>query len=547
VQSWIEVFGRLHPLIVHLPIGFLLALAILEGVAYSQRASLPRGTVSVLAWLAALSAAFASLTGWALSREDGYGTETVVLHLRLGVAVAVLSVALAIAHLKASEGTRDGGLKTYRVLLGLAVLLLLPTGHLGGEIARGEGYLTAPLREPRHPREKAAPKDGVLAAEPATKVEASAAPAEAEPPSFTREIAPILAARCASCHGEAKRKGRLSLAEPGLIVDGGRNGVVVVPGKPAASELMRRIRLPADEEDHMPPAEKPQPTEAEVARIEAWIAAGAEFDVPGAPGWGSAGGTGPAGAEAGFAGGDAPGVRAADPAAIEALRAELVHVEPIARDSGLLLVSFAAAAKEIGDREAKALLEPVLEQVAELTLARSRIGDATMALAARMPNLTRLDVRDTEVGDAGVAALAGHARLAELVLVRTQLSDAAAESLLAIPELEKVYVWNSGLSVQALGRLRALRPDLVIEAGAASDARAIETEGEVVLTKKTSTASSQATGGSAAPVNATCPVSGKAVDPAVQITFKGKVVGFCCSKCASSFLADPAKYESKLP
>jgi YHS domain-containing protein len=42
-------------------------------------------------------------------------------------------------------------------------------------------------------------------------------------------------------------------------------------------------------------------------------------------------------------------------------------------------------------------------------------------------------------------------------------------------------------------------------------------------------------------------VTGKLVDPAYQVVFKGKLVGFCCPKCPEAFWADPTKYESKLP
>src|SRR5262249_46221541 len=149
------------------------------------------------------------------------------------------------------------------------------------------------------------------------------------------------------------------------------------------SEMLRRLKLPADDDDHMPPSEKPQPTAEEIAAIEKWIAAGAPLDSPGAPQWGAAAPT-PAGDPRTGDGGDPapkaapaseasalPGVAPADPAAIEALRSKLVHVEALAKDSNLLVVSFSAVAKGTGDSEAKALLEPILVQVADLTLARS--------------------------------------------------------------------------------------------------------------------------------------------------------------------------------
>jgi hypothetical protein len=47
-------------------------------------------------------------------------------------------------------------------------------------------------------------------------------------------------------------------------------------------------------------------------------------------------------------------------------------------------------------------------------------------------------------------------------------------------------------------------------------------------------------------VNALCPVAGKPIDPGVVVVLKGRAIGFCCTKCAGMFLADPAAYEGKI-
>ena len=61
------------------------------------------------------------------------------------------------------------------------------------------------------------------------------------------------------------------------IQKGGENGAVIVPGKPDESPLLRRCELPLDDDDHMPPEGKPQPTAEELAALRAWLAAGAPF------------------------------------------------------------------------------------------------------------------------------------------------------------------------------------------------------------------------------------------------------------------------------
>jgi YHS domain-containing protein len=50
----------------------------------------------------------------------------------------------------------------------------------------------------------------------------------------------------------------------------------------------------------------------------------------------------------------------------------------------------------------------------------------------------------------------------------------------------------------------------------------------------------------AAPVNTTCIMSGKDVDPTITSTHNGKVVAFCCAKCKARFDSDPAKFGKKI-
>lgn len=94
----------------------------------------------------------------------------------------------------------------------------------------------------------------------------------AEPPSYEREIAPLLKQQCVKCHGPAKQEGKLDLSVAGAIVRGGKEGPVLVPHDTAASLLWQRV-----ESDEMPP-EAPL-TDKEKALLKAWIIAGA----PGLP------------------------------------------------------------------------------------------------------------------------------------------------------------------------------------------------------------------------------------------------------------------------
>ncbi|MGH9719748.1 MAG: DUF1549 domain-containing protein, partial [Bryobacteraceae bacterium] len=89
---------------------------------------------------------------------------------------------------------------------------------------------------------------------------------------FTRDVHPILAARCFACHSGDKRSGGLSLANYAEVLRGGKTGKVVSPGSSAGSLLVRRILgdgIPA-----MPP-EGQRLTATEIAAIRSWIDQGA--------------------------------------------------------------------------------------------------------------------------------------------------------------------------------------------------------------------------------------------------------------------------------
>ena len=75
---------------------------------------------------------------------------------------------------------------------------------------------------------------------------------EAQVQDLNLQVRTILAHNCYSCHGRAKVKGELRLDTKAFMMKGGEDGVVVVPGHPEESEIIRRIKLPRHHKDKMP-------------------------------------------------------------------------------------------------------------------------------------------------------------------------------------------------------------------------------------------------------------------------------------------------------
>ena len=91
---------------------------------------------------------------------------------------------------------------------------------------------------------------------------------------YKRDVLPIFAKHCASCHGPDKAKGGLRLDRRTDALAGGDSGKVIVPGKSADSTLIKLVSH--DDPDVRMPPKKPRLTAAEIATLQTWIDEGAK-------------------------------------------------------------------------------------------------------------------------------------------------------------------------------------------------------------------------------------------------------------------------------
>src|ERR1019366_3367453 len=153
------------------------------------------------------------------------------------------------------------------------------TAHGGGSISHGDGFLTEKM--PGRLRAWLGPpaRTPAGAVVPAAAAVLHGGPGSTDPsnPAFYGlHVAPILGRSCISCHRPEKHKGGFRMDSFALLIRGGDDGAVVIPGNPKKSDLLRRVRLPASDDDYMPSdGEKPL-TPEEIQTLERWIAAGAK-------------------------------------------------------------------------------------------------------------------------------------------------------------------------------------------------------------------------------------------------------------------------------
>ncbi|MDX1906436.1 MAG: c-type cytochrome domain-containing protein [Bacteroidia bacterium] len=451
MNSWltaaVAVLGRFHPLVVHLPIGFLIMAAGLELASRRSRWAGLQPAVGPALLAGSAAALLSVLLGLALAREGGYDADTLRLHQGAGIATTALAVAAWLLK------TRPALLKwpiLYPGATGIMLILLVLTGHWGGALTHGPDYLT----------EQMFPAPAPPASMPVADIR--------EARIFDQVIHPVLKSRCESCHRAGKIKGGLRMDTREKLLAGGKHGEVIVPGQSAASELFIRISLPADDDDHMPPADKDQLTEDQVKLLAWWLDAGAPMDqrvgelsVPeDILAIMNAGTTTP---ETKPAAGFAFQVGPADPAAISALRSRGAMVLPVAQDQPYLQV--VAQSDSFGDED-MALLRPLADQVVWLDLRRS--GVSRFEVLRELPHLVRLNLAGTPVQDADLGALAGLKYLQYLNLYQTRIGDAGLASLQGLTSLQSLYLWQTQVSMPALTAYRQAQPGVRVVAEATS-------------------------------------------------------------------------------
>ncbi|NWK56798.1 DUF1553 domain-containing protein [Verrucomicrobiaceae bacterium N1E253] len=101
----------------------------------------------------------------------------------------------------------------------------------------------------------------------------------AEPLEFNRDIRPILVEHCTTCHGGVKQAGEVSFIYRQQALGKGKSGkTIIVPGKPEASEMIRRLTT-KDPDDRMPPPkEHPVPlSEKKIKLLSEWVRQGAQW------------------------------------------------------------------------------------------------------------------------------------------------------------------------------------------------------------------------------------------------------------------------------
>jgi uncharacterized membrane protein len=445
-----EFIGHLHPVLVHLPIGILLVACLFIWQASKDKFAHLQPAINVLLLLGMISAVVSCITGYVLSQTGDYDEDMVDLHQWMGISVAVFSIFLYYSRRKAILS------KWQWLMAPFLVVLIFVTGHLGGSLTHGSDYLIGPLQN--------------LGSDTVQVVKNKPIPNVQEAIVYTDIIKPIFQSKCYGCHGASKQKGKLRLDQPDLIMKGGKDGVVIIPGNSAKSELIKRIMLPRDEDHHMAPKEKPQLNSGEKSLVGWWVDNGADFtrkvkeipqpdkikplllalqkadeekktlsDVPAEP------------------------VEKGNEKSAAMLRNAGVLVQPVSTKSNYLEINFVNS--RLPADSLMYLLPELKKQLVRVKMSGVKLNDKNILYLRECVNIRRLDLDHTGITDSGVALLSPLTELQSLNLVGNPVTIEGVLKLRTLKHLQTLYLYQTRVVKEKWTQLAKAFPKTMLDSG----------------------------------------------------------------------------------
>lgn len=431
-ESYIELpvlvawIGRWHPLVLHFPI-VLLLIAIFLGLTGRK---IPRNLLTV----AVISALVTAISGFFLGKEVGSKGDLLFWHQWLGGVLALLA-----ALWYGLEGLQVGKQVYTKIIQIVIVGLIILTGHYGGMITHGQDFLALP----KDKKQDIIPKNPLI---------------------YEHVVNRILEDKCVKCHNSNKKKGELLMTDLAGLLKGGESGNTLIPGNPEESEMIRRLYLSVEDEEHMPPEGERPLTDNEIHILEQWIALGASDTL------------------------QLNHLEDSQPLAV--LIKEMMEPDPMEKwtslpkvaDSTLgnlasdyLTINRLAGATEAlkvnvympPKYDAQMLLDlaPVNRNIVELDLSGLPIGEKELAFAANCPNLEWLEIDRTPITDVEVDTLRNLSKLRLLKVYETDIGDRSISFFKEWKNLKSLYIWGTQVSESALEELKSKNPDVVIQNG----------------------------------------------------------------------------------
>ena len=464
-MEWELLFGRLHPLIIHLPIGVFIIGFFIQ--VYSKFASNKSDEIRKILMLVYGASSFfgiiSCITGLVISGEMRYDPDIQSIHKWMAIGTTILMIiSTLVVKLRFNQSVKT------LLVPGLVVLFITITGHFGGMLTHGKDHLSryAPesvrwilgeteemrIMPPDNP-------DSVLV--------------------YKDFVRPVLFNNCAICHNdEIKYGGFISTTYNDLFV--ANKGIMpVVKGSSRNSELFKRITLSEKDEKFMP-IDGNALSYYEIKIIEYWIDQGADsltifekdkMDV-------------------GLAAymyekynldfSDLPFYEKNIPdtlgqGILSKLESLGIHAKYLGQENFYLDVTIETDSISLPQLEG---LQEVGQYVTFLDLSASKLTDEHLEIIGKLPNLTKLDLHGNPISSKGIGYLLKLEHLNSINLYKTKVDKKGIELLLEKPALKTVYLWESLVSREETTQMKEKYPMKNIVDGFTFDTSQIPVEKE---------------------------------------------------------------------
>ncbi|MCM4150834.1 hypothetical protein DHD05_04450 [Arenibacter sp. N53] len=446
VPDFVLFLGRFHPLVVHLPIGFLFFAFILELYGRWNKNPTLSMAISLALFGGAISALGASVLGYMLSLSGDYDKSMLDTHFWFGIATTLITFfAWAIRSGKLNIAKLNG-LKSNMAALTLVVVLVSVTGHYGGNLTHGSDYLV-----------KYAPfgRTEKLVLPPIANLEEAAV--------YDYLVNPILETKCTSCHNSSKKKGGLSFQDTIAIKKGGKNGEAYIAGDVTKSEMIRRVMLDPHDEDYMPPEGKTPLTEEEKSILAFWIDKGnanfkvklADLETPeeiasiASTMLGLEDATGKSGIPL-------PKVQAVSVEVLKDIEDTGFKLRELIFESGLyelVLPPQSITSKNSSELEMKLeKLIPIKDNIIWLSLKDNYVQDKHLKTISQFVNLQKLVIEKNPITDAGIGEIEANESITGLNLYQTKITALSFENFIKMKGLKRVYAWGTAITKEEVDR-----------------------------------------------------------------------------------------------
>ncbi len=472
----VRFLGHFHPVLLHLPIGVFILIVLQElGAIFGKRHHEHVASTSMFPlFFGAASAVLAVIAGFLLFHGGEYaGNALAERHLWGGLIFAVLAIITFI--LKAWTVATAGNPAFYRLLLFASVGIMGFASHDGASMTHGENYLTQYAPDPIRTLlglEKKKQKTEKSDAVPAKSTDQQLVYADI--------VAPILEQRCVQCHKEDKAKGKFRMDTYELLVKGGKEGPGLEPGNAAESNIIVRIELRPEDEDHMPPEGKPDIEDPEVAIVKWWIDNGADpkksladFEVPAAikeaiaklvP-------TAPAAGQTEASADPHAAPKGPDQelvAAVAGFSKEFPGALSFESQQSALVTFTAVSLRGNLDDAGFKKLASITPQLVTVDLSATKVTDQAVAQLASAKNLRLIRLAETGITDAAIDTLLKLPSLESINLYGTKVTDAGVSKLSSMPNLKNLYLWETAVTPEAVKALKEKLPSCEIVTGIGS-------------------------------------------------------------------------------